>query len=585
MRSPHPALAYLHALRAPARQEKRKSAWFAAYVVVLLGASWGLPLLLAAGRAGHARDPQDGLGAHLLAGLPVTAPVLVVLVLTLTARAALWRGPVTIGMPELSWLLPTPLPRAPILLPRLYGSAVLAAVAGAAVGGVAGFLLSTVRGGPWLAAPAAGAGAGVVVAVIGTALGVAIERHERAALPYAARAAPVTWAVVVLLGGAAVAGTAYGVAAPLGALCLWSGPWGWAVPPLVAAVGEGSASAGASGRVPGGVPGVPGGVPGWMVALLLAATAVAGALWGARRQAPLVPLAALRRRATVATQVTAAIFSVALRQARTAVHGAGPQGVGSRGARPLLRLPLPRHRWLLIPWRDATALLRAPGRLAWATVWTGVAVGLAAYAPGLGQRARVFTMLAAAVAGYLAAAQLAEPARLETDDPRRATPLPTPAGTLALWHLVVPTALSLIGTATGAAVCAATGHWHPALALLTAATPAYAAAALVSAYRGALPTHVLLGTETPMGNTGGLQAALWYVRGPLALLALTTPALLVAASAEGHGRGAGQGSGQGSGRSLVAGGGFAVWAVLVGWVLGVGVAGAWWVRRRGRGVG
>ncbi|MFT2016426.1 hypothetical protein ACMA1D_11365 [Streptomyces sp. 796.1] len=582
MRSPHPALAYLHALRTAARKEKRKSAWFAAYVVVLLGASWGLPLLLAAGRSGHARDPQDGLGAHLLAGLPVTAPVLVVLVLTLTARAALWRGPVTIGLPELSWLLPTPLPRAPILLPRLYGSAALAAAGGAVVGGVAGFLLSTVRGGPWLAATAAGAWAGVVVAVIGTALGVAIERRERAALRYAARAAPVTWAVVILLGGAAAAGTAYGVATPLGALCLWSGPWGWAVQPLVAALGEGSASAGVSGRLPGGVPG---GVPGWVVALLLAATAVAGALWLARRQAPLVPLAALRRRATVATQVTAAIFSFDLRQARTAVHGAGPHGVSARGARPLLRLPLPRHRWLLIPWRDATALLRAPGRLAWATVWTGVAVGLAAYAPGLGQRARVFTVLAAAVAGYLAAAQLAEPARLETDDPRRATPLPTPAGTLALWHLVIPTALSLIGTATAATICAATGHGHPALALLIAATPAYAAAALVSAYRGALPTHVLLGTETPMGNTGGLQAALWYVRGPLALLALTTPALLVAVSAEGHGRGSGQGFGQGSGQSLAAGGGFALWAVLVVWVLGVGAAGAWWVRRRGRGVG
>ncbi len=343
----HPALAYLHEVRAGARGAKHRSAWFAAYACALIGGAWGLPLLLAASQSGGDGARGGALGARVLDALPLLAPAALLLALLLMGYGATWRGPVTVERPALTWLLLTPLARGPVVLPRLLAALGLAVTGGAIAGGVAGFLLSALRGAPWAGATAAGGWAGLCTALVGGALGIAVERHE----PLLLRRGPgvLRAAIAALCAGGAL-GVACGVPSWFGTVCLWSGPWGWAAQPLVAAV-DGPA-------------------PGWRAAVALAAGCAALAVWAARRAAPLVPLAVLRRRATVAAQVTAALFALDLRQARGAVRP-----LGTPGARPAPP-PLAAHP---LARRDRPA--PRPARLAWAALWTAASVALTAHAP------------------------------------------------------------------------------------------------------------------------------------------------------------------------------------------------------------
>lgn len=521
----HPALAYLHEVRAGARGAKHRSAWFAAYACALIGGAWGLPLLLAASQSGGDGARGGALGARVLDALPLLAPAALLLALLLMGYGATWRGPVTVERPALTWLLLTPLARGPVVLPRLLAALGLAVTGGAIAGGVAGFLLSALRGAPWAGATAAGGWAGLCTALVGGALGIAVERHE----PLLLRRGPgvLRAAIAALCAGGAL-GVACGVPSWFGTVCLWSGPWGWAAQPLVAAV-DGPA-------------------PGWRAAVALAAGCAALAVWAARRAAPLVPLAVLRRRATVAAQVTAALFALDLRQARGAVRPLGTPGARPRPAAAGCSSPGAT--------RPACSAPRPPG------LGRPVDGGLGGAHGARPHGARLVAVAGAAVAGYPAAAQLAEPARVEADDTRRAAPLPTTAGALALWHALVPGAALLAGTGAGALLCPLASQRQPGLALLVAAVPAYVAAALVSAYRGPVPPHVLIGVETPMGNTGGPQAVAWYLRGPLVLLGATTPVLAATARASGHAP--------------------PTLAPALSGLLAAGAAGLWWAWRRGR---
>ncbi|MGP4084210.1 hypothetical protein [Streptomyces sp. KR55] len=167
-----------------------------------------------------------------------------------------------------------------------------------------------------------------------------------------------------------------------------------------------------------------------------------------------------------------------------------------------VRLPFPRRAGLLVPWRDTTALLRAPGRLLWAVVWAAVAVALV----GLDDVPAPVTLMALP-AGYLAAAQLAEPARLEADDLRRSAQLPWTAAGLALRHGLVPAAGLLALFVLGPAVAGAAGLWSDRLLVLPALAPALVGAALVSAYRGTVPVHLMTGSMTPLGGHGAVRRA------------------------------------------------------------------------------
>ncbi|WP_405980054.1 hypothetical protein [Streptomyces sp. NBC_00158] len=525
-------LAFLHAARAPARRSKRGSNAFVLYCVALGTVFWAVPLLLAAARAGRRGDWHGGTSEHLLAGLPVAVPALLALVLVHAVRGAVWRGPVLVDLPTVTWLLPLPVLRGPLLLPRFHASALRAAALGLAGGGVLGYLLSVAGAAARLPLTAAGAWAGAATALTAVAAGLLVERHDRAVSRGAVRFQAVTWT----LAAGATALCAYGVlrggagGGTPGTLVLWSGPWGWAAQPLVTAAGHHT--------------------PGWVLGTALSAAFTLAALLYARRETPYVPEEALRGRAVVASRVTASVYSLDLRQARSAARA-----VRGQRARPLLRLPVPRSRWLIVPWRDATGLLRAPGRLLWAALWGTAALALATAAHRARPDGQAALCAAALVAEYLAAAQLTEPARLDSDDARRSAGLPHAFGTLALRHAWVPGALLLGWLGAGTAAARAAGGWAPGGAVLLAAVPAMVGAALVSSYRGPVPTHLLVGTETPMGNTAALQTGLWYARGPLAALALSAPVLVAAERAGGLGPG------------------------HLAWLLPAGAATLWWARR------
>ena len=134
------------------------------------------------------------------------------------------------------------------------------------------------------------------------------------------------------------------------------------------------------------------------------------------------------------------IWSVELRAAKLAVSEA--LGNGSGG--PPRRLPMPRSRYLVVVWRDALALLRAPGRVGSAALWTAAAAAVAALGASADGLARAAAVVMALTLGYLAVGRLAEPARLEADDLRRSAWSPFRFATLMLMHAIVPAGVGAV---------------------------------------------------------------------------------------------------------------------------------------------
>jgi hypothetical protein len=178
-------------------------------------------------------------------------------------------------------------------------------------------------------------------------------------------------------------------------------------------------------------------------------------------------------------------------------------------------LPLPSRRELVLPWRDVTALLRAPSRLAWAALLSWSAIGLSALAvhtPGSG----LLTLAGTLSLGYLAAGNLCEGARLDADDTRRSSQLPFRYDSLVRWHAIVPclTLTALAGIPS--AVLAIESGRARLLPVLLAAIVVLVAGAMVNSYRGPLEAEALsYGYETPFGSSGGILVAIWYATGPL----------------------------------------------------------------------
>ena len=174
----------------------------------------------------------------------------------------------------------------------------------------------------------------------------------------------------------------------------------------------------------------------WPVAAgLLAVTSVAS-LVVARAGVPRIAGRSLRQRAATAGAVGAAVFLGEFRDARLAIRDAS----GGRARRRSLRLPV--HRSLAVAWRDATALSRSLGSVAWTLPFLGVlALGLHAAVDQRQGRHTIIPIGFALIGGYIAALQLVEPARLDADDARRTRWSPYPAAALAQRHAVVPTVL------------------------------------------------------------------------------------------------------------------------------------------------
>ncbi|MEU9133702.1 hypothetical protein AB0D08_37385 [Kitasatospora sp. NPDC048540] len=522
-------LALLREMRAPHRRGRARQIGFAVYCALLVLVVWGVTpsfgLLLQSSMGAD----YTAHGRAILAALPSGVAALSLATLLLAARDGLWRGPVVPPRAATDWLLAHPLRPRRVLRPWFWLSAGLATVPGvlAAAGAMVVLALTVPAGLPaafgWCLL------GGVCVPLLATCLGLAVELDDRVAAAVR-RLTPYVTVVVLLL-------TAQSVLAARGQRIgwlergeLWSGPWGWAG--LAALAPTPAARAGA-----------------WAAAgLLLAVTAVCVVL--ADRACGNVPVGRLRERARTAAGVLAALRTVELRAARLAVSGSAPSAVMR------LRLPAPRAPWLAVPWRDALALLRSPARPGRAVLLTVPAVGCAALVPSATGLARWGGTALALVFGYLAVAQLLEPARIETDDVRRASWSPYPVAGLMLRHAVVPTVLGVLAGLAGAGAAVAAGA-GARVWLVPVAVPALVGAGLVNACRGFVRRDLMYGgaSRTPGSGGGGPVLFLaWYAAGPaVAVVVLAAPF--------------GKALAEGSGLSVL---GAAAWsavcaAVLLGW--------------------
>ncbi len=310
-------------------------------------------------------------------------------------------------------------------------------------------------------------------------------------------------AAVVLGGLAAWAGLGH-LPAAVATVLLWSGPWGWAAQPVMAA---------AVPRRPGRPAGNP--APWWPVALALLAGTALAALACADRAVAGVPAAALRARARTLGAMSAAALSMNTRGVATAYTGAA----GTRRAR--FRLPPPQRRELVLLWRDLLALLRSPARLVSAVLLALLAAALAAVASH-GRPVSLVLVGCALSLGYLAAAWLCEGARLDADDPRRSAQLPFRYESLAWWHAAVPCLVLLAAVGVPAAVAGiVSGDLRP-LVLLVVTIPVLVSGALVNVFRGSFSPSLFVGADTPVGNTAALSIVFWYAWGTvLAVLPMT----------------------------------------------------------------
>jgi hypothetical protein len=244
--------------------------------------------------------------------------------------------------------------------------------------------------------------------------------------------------------------------------------------------------------------------------------------------------------------MSAAALSMNTRGVATAYTAAG----GGRRAR--FRLPPPRRRELVMLWRDLLALLRSPARLVSAVLLGLLAAALVAVA-GHGRPVSLVLVASGLSLGYLAAAWLCEGARLDADDPRRSVPLPMKFESLAWWHAAVPCLVLLVAVGVPAAVaCLVTGDLRP-LVLLVVTIPVLVGGALVNVFRGSFSPALLVGADTPVGNTAAISIVFWYAWGTvLAILPMTVlvssalrspgPAALIRAVVIGLGLAAGLGA-------------------------------------------
>ncbi|MHA6763050.1 DUF6297 family protein [Streptacidiphilus sp. PAMC 29251] len=498
-------LALLRALRAPHRRSRAGQIGYVVYVGMMLVLTWGGMLSLGAFANASMGADYTGHDAQLLAALPAGVCALGLGLILVVARDALWRGPVVAPRATVDWLLSQPVRSGPVLRPWFWISCAIALVPGLLAAAGSGVALGLMDKTGFLPAFGWALIGGVCLPLLATCCGVAVERYAGVAR-FVRRASPFVALLVLLLAVQSVLGWMGHGNSVLERAEMWSGPWGWA-----ALVGLAPSSAAVSG--------------GWLALVpLLALTAVAMLL--AYRAAAGIPLGSLRERARAAAGVAAALRTAELRSARMVLAQSGPSGRRAR-----LRIPPPTRAWLAVPWRDVTALLRAPSRVGRAVLFSVPAlllVPVVAAATGLD---RLLLTAVSVSFGYLAAAQLAEPARVEADDPRRAGWSPYPYGELMLRHAVVPALASVLIAALGAGVAAALGAGAAVWMAPVAALP-LTAAAMVNACRG--PSRVeLMYTPTGMGSMGPFIFLAWYAAGPVTLVPAMAAALGI-----GHGPGA-----------------------------------------------
>ena len=489
-------LELLRALRAPHRRSRAGQIGYAVYSFMLFVLSWGglFSLGLFANASMGANYTADG--PHLLAALPSGVCALSLGLMLMVARDALWRGPVVAPRATVDWLLMQPVRPGPVLRPWLWVSCAIAVVPGLLAAAAAAVALGLMERVPFLSALGWALVGGICVPLLATAAAVLVERSTSVAR-WVRRGSPVVALVVMLLAVQCVLAVMGHRSTLLERIEMWSGPWGWSA--LAGLVPTHAAQPG-----------------GWAAGLLLAVLTVLALAWAHRASAG-IPLGSLRLRARTAAGVAAALRTAELRSARLVQAQADQKGRKVR-----LRIPPPQRAALIVPWRDLTSLLRAPSRFGRAVLFAVPALLLAEPAADARGADRVLLTALAVALGYLGVAQLAEPARVEADDPRRAGWSPYPYAKLMLRHAMVPVAASLLLMTLGAGVASALGE-GPAVWLAPAAALPLTAAAMVNACRGP-SRQELMYTPTGAGGMGPFIFLAWYAAGPLT----TVPALAFA---------------------------------------------------------
>ena len=506
-----PTISLLRELRRRQARQRAANAAYWIYLVVLIVALYGGTRIGAAVHDLQHPPLPTAQTPRLLHAAPYGLTALALLLLLVLVRDALWRGPVTLPQPAVDWLLDTPVDRGRLLRPRFRMSVAAATLAGAAVGIVPAAALVGLGLGGHSAGHALGLTGAAVLStallfILGTGLAALVERYP-ASWRRLRQATPAVVALVAALGGLA-AWAALGRPPPAVAdVVTWSGPWGWATQGMVALCG--------------------GSAPLWPLATALLGVAAVAVLAGADRAAAAVPGAALRVRARTMGAMSAAVLNMDTRGIALAYSdAAGPRRIR-------FRLPPPRRRELVLPWRDLLALARAPARLLGAAALALLSVGLIAVAGHAGQLSLVPVATALAL-GYLAAAWLCEGARLDAEDTRRSAALPFRFESLAWWHAVVPCLILFVVAGVPVVALAAAAGDPRLIALLAVTAPVLVTGALVNVFRPRFMPDLFGGFETPVGNTGAIIVVFWLVLGPLAAvvpMAVLLPGALAASHA------------------------------------------------------
>jgi hypothetical protein len=424
--------------------------------------------------------------------MAIWGPSVMLVGLALVGRWGTWQGPVVFRPADIGFLLGAPLPRAGLVTPRLRWALARGVVVGGLVAGVA---LVGLAGNGRSVAVSSAAGLVAGVALYGTlaiALAWAVESSARGSR-WLGRLLPVVLAIAAGMAALAHAG---GIDRKI---VLWSGPWGWAVQPVTETA--------------------------WGVALALLAVAAGVAAWVTLRNAAGCSTERHALRAEAREGAAASLSALNIRTAQLALR----RVEGKRGFRARTRLPLPRRAASAIPWRDLSALLRAPGRVAEAVV-----LGAAGTALAVTQANHFPATALAALVSYVAVARLFEPLRLEVDTPGSSRILLVqPFGRVLLSHVAVPVAVVVLAGALAVVPCAITGSivGRPAgvAAIALIALPTVALCAALSARRGGrIPLSVLFFATGSDPAGGGILMLGWLLAWPAAAAIVAGDAMHIA---------------------------------------------------------
>ncbi|WCB92857.1 hypothetical protein DSM104299_01557 [Baekduia alba] len=423
-------------------------------------------------------------------------PALALAALLAVTRWGAVQGPVVFSVADVAQLLGAPLRRAELALGRLLRGLLVGAGLGAVLAAIA--LIGVAGDGRGIAVERAAAFvvALALLAVLGVAGAALVQGSARwdrgtrlAAWPLLALGA----VLVVLASHDGSAGRH---------VALWSGPWGWAIQPLVDDAGV------------------------WPAALaLLAGLTAAGVLLALARRGK-TPTERHLLRAEARNGAVAALYSMNARYIRRSLTGvSGRPARAPRGH----RLRAPRDPRWAIPWRDAAALISTPQRLAEAVV---LAAGGTAICVVNGDHPAAVG--AGALVTFAGASRVLEPLRAETDQPGRVRVLlRAPMGRVLAAHAFVPVVVVAAAAIVAAAACAVAGalpaHGGSAAAMAVLATPAVTLCAALSSRRGGqLPPSVMATGYGDQTGTTAIVIVLWIVAFPvLAALVGALPVALV----------------------------------------------------------